>query len=71
MKQATRSFLTASEAGRLLDPPLTPAGIRAAANRGALPVAARTRGGQRLFSMSDIERFRAQRQTREAKDGQR
>jgi hypothetical protein len=69
MKHATRSFLTASEAGRLLDPPLTPAGIRAAANRGALPVAACTQNGQRLFSMSDIERFRAQRQRREPKNG--
>jgi hypothetical protein len=64
MKQAKLSLLTSSEAGRLLNPPLTPAGIRAAAERGALRVAARTLGGQRLFELSDIEQFGQQRHRR-------
>ena len=62
MKQAESPFLTTSEAGRILDPPVTPAGVRAAAERGDLRVAARTHGGQRLFSLSDVEEFRQQRQ---------
>jgi hypothetical protein len=70
MKHPHVPLLTVSEAGRLLNPPLTPAGVRAAAERGDLRVSARTRGGQRLFTVSDIEEFEQQRQ-RDAKDGKK
>lgn len=58
------SYLTCSEAGRLAEPPLTPAAIRAAATRGQLRVAATTATGVRLFTQADVETYlhaRAQR----------
>jgi DNA-binding transcriptional MerR regulator len=52
-------FLTASDVGKLVR--LTPASIRAAADSGRLPVAARTPGGVRLFRRSDVEEFARER----------
>jgi hypothetical protein len=63
------AFLTCSEAGRLADPPLTPAAIRAAVERGKLRVAALTLGGVRLFDPRDVEKYllgRAQRRGQSA-----
>lgn len=37
-----QEFFTASDVGKVARPPLTPAAIRAAADSGRLPVAART-----------------------------
>ncbi len=58
-----RQFLSAADAARVLN--VTPAAIRAMAHRGALPVAAMTEGGMRLFHRTDVEvlaRCRAKRQ---------
>jgi excisionase family DNA binding protein len=52
-------FLTASEAARRLD--MSASGVRWAAERGELPIAARTPGGMRLFSESDVEGYRQRR----------
>ena len=55
------SLLTTAEAGRICDPPLTPAGVRRVADLGRLRVAARTPSGQRLFERSDVEEFATRR----------
>jgi len=52
-------FLTSAEAGRALG--LSSAWVRVLADRGALPVAAVTRGGIRLFSPDAIEAARVRR----------
>lgn len=44
-----------------LGKPLTPSGVRAAALRGDLPVAAVVGKGQRLFRWEDVEAFLASR----------
>jgi DNA-binding transcriptional MerR regulator len=54
-------FLTASEAARRLD--MSASGVRLAADRGDLPIAARTPGGVRLFLESDVEIYRQRRAT--------
>ena len=40
----------------------TPMGIKAASDRGELPVAAITRGGIRLFKLEDVEKFKRDRE---------
>jgi DNA-binding transcriptional MerR regulator len=52
-------FLTASEAARRLD--MSASGVRLVAERGDLPIAARTPGGMRLFTESDVEVYRQRR----------
>jgi hypothetical protein len=54
-------LLTTAEFGRGLDPPLTPAAVRAAARAGRIRVAIQTASGQRLFERSELERFQATR----------
>jgi len=58
-------FFTPGESACLLGE-ITPHGVVAAANRGALRVAARTLSGRRLFVREDLENFRQQRKTRRA-----
>jgi hypothetical protein len=53
----TEEYLTTAEAGRLCEPPLTPAGIRAAVAAGRLRVATRTHTGIRLYRRQDVEKF--------------
>lgn len=62
-----KPLYTPSEAARVLQ--MSAAGVRAAAERGALVVAERTCGGQRLFRLSDIEDFRLRR--REDRDAEK
>jgi len=47
-------LLTPSDVGRVLG--VTPAAVRHMARRGALRVAATTRGGNRLFSEREVQR---------------
>jgi DNA-binding transcriptional MerR regulator len=61
-----RQLMTVAEVGRSLDPPLTPAAVRAAANAGRLPVATKTESGVRLFDRADVERFQQERAARRA-----
>lgn len=51
--------MTAGDAAAVLG--LTPAGVRAMADRGDLRVAARTEGGIRLFDPHEVERLAAER----------
>ena len=46
-------FLSPADAARLLD--VTPAAVRQMIRRGALPVAARTRGGIHLLDRAEVE----------------
>jgi hypothetical protein len=52
-------FLTVADAARVTK--LSPAGFKAAADRGEIPIAARTRRGNRLFRPEDVECFAARR----------
>ena len=63
----TFHLLTCADAARVarlyaLD--ITPAGIRTAADRAQLPIAARTAGGVRLFSRDAVVEFARQRVAR-------
>ncbi len=60
-----KQLLCAADAARMTG--LTPAAIRSAARSGHLRVAARTPGGVRLFTESEIERFRGEREARIAR----
>lgn len=62
----TEQFLMIADVSRALDGMLSPDGVRAASDRGELPVASRTPSGVRLFRASDVARFR---RTREARHG--
>ena len=53
---AEQKLLTKADASRLVTD-LTPDGIKAAADSGRLRVAARTKGGVRLFALADVEAF--------------
>jgi DNA-binding transcriptional MerR regulator len=53
-------YLTSGDAAK--ETGLTGMGIKAAANRGDLPVAAITRGGIRLFKAEDVQRFKQDRE---------
>ena len=67
-------LLTAADACRIAKGEITPAGIRAAANSGKLPVAMTTPSGVRLFNKSTITDFladRALRRDRAARKGRR
>jgi len=57
-------YYTASDATRLLHGELTPAGFRAATQRGDLEPAARTIGGIALYTREQIEDFAARRDAR-------
>lgn len=59
-------LLTSSEFGRELDPPLTPAAVRAAEKAGRIKAAVKTAGGQRLFDRHELERFQAERASKAA-----
>lgn len=59
---AETEYLTSADAGKILD--LTTAGVRLAAVRGDLRIAATTPGGQRLFLRSDVEALRRERSRR-------
>lgn len=50
-------LLASADAGRLADPPITPAAIRAAVQRGRLKPVAVTAGGTRLFARADVEMY--------------
>lgn len=52
-----QSLLTAADVARLPGVELTPAGVKAAAARGELAVAARTPFGTRLFRLEDASAF--------------
>jgi DNA-binding transcriptional MerR regulator len=52
-------FLTAGDAAK--ETGLTAMGVKAASDRGALPVAAMTRGGIRLYRPEDVARFKKDR----------
>jgi DNA-binding transcriptional MerR regulator len=54
-----RRFFTPADVGRLLG--LSPAAVRAAADRGLIRVAANTIAGGRLFSPDDVDAFRRRR----------
>lgn len=47
-----RTYLTTGDAARVLD--VTPAAVRAMADRGDLPVAGETEGGIRLFKRETV-----------------
>ena len=55
-----QEFLTVAEFGRALDPPLTPASVRAAERQGRI-TAIRTASGMRLFTRAEAERFQRDR----------
>lgn len=57
-------LLEPTAAGRVLD--LSPSRVRALADEGKLPVAARTERGLRLFQRRDVERLRDERAARRA-----
>jgi hypothetical protein len=59
-----QELMTAADVSRLEGIGLTPAGVKAAAERGALKIALRTPGGTRLFRRADALRFAAERQAR-------
>jgi DNA-binding transcriptional MerR regulator len=61
-------FLMISDVSRVLDGELSPDGVRAASDRGELPIAQRTPSGVRLFRLSDVERFRQDREARHGKE---
>jgi DNA-binding transcriptional MerR regulator len=48
---------------------VSPATVLLAANRGRLPIAARTPGGTRLFARADVERLARDRKRRGLKGG--
>lgn len=48
-------YLTVADAARMAE--MTPAGLKAAADRGELLIAARTRCRNRLFRLRDVEAF--------------
>lgn len=54
-------FLEPADAGRLVG--LTGAGLNAAADRGHLPIAARTTRGTRLYRLADVQAFATRRRT--------
>ena len=54
-------LLTCSDFGRGLDPPLTPAAVRAAERSGRITAAVKTPSGQRLFTREEQARFQAER----------
>ena len=60
---STEELLAVSDVSRELggEPKLSADGVRAASDRGELPVAHRTPSGMRLFRRRDVERFRATR----------
>jgi DNA-binding transcriptional MerR regulator len=60
-------LLLIADVSRALDGALSPDGVRAASDRGDLPVAQRTPSGVRLFRRSDVERFRQARKERHGK----
>lgn len=64
MVKRSDEVLTPAEAGRLCDPPLTPAGILAAVRSGRLRVWQRTGSGMRLFERVEVERFAQERATK-------
>ncbi len=53
-------YLTTGDAAKATG--ITTMGIKAASDRGDLPVAAITRGGIRLFRPEDVERFKKARE---------
>lgn len=53
-------YFTSADAARVLG--VTPAAVRAMAKAGRLPVALRTESGIQLFSTTDVERVRQERQ---------
>jgi hypothetical protein len=59
-------LLMITDVSRALGGTLSPDGVRAASDRGDLPIAQRTPSGVRLFRLKDVERFR---RTREARNG--
>lgn len=64
------NLLTCADAARAVTefgPPITPNGIRMAAERGQLAVAMRTRSGIRLFAADDVLRYARERATKRAK----
>jgi hypothetical protein len=61
MKQ---ELLTVAEVARAVDPPLTPAGIRAAVATGRIRVTVRTRSGVKLFDLAAVREFQAERSRR-------
>ena len=61
-----RQLMTVAEVARVLDPPLTPAGVRAAADAGRLRVALKTASKMRLFDPEDVDAFQAERAARRA-----
>ncbi len=54
-------YLEPAAAGRVAG--LTGAGINAAADKGHLPIAARTTRGTRLYRLADVEAFATRRRT--------
>jgi DNA-binding transcriptional MerR regulator len=60
MEGTTSEFMTAGDAAKEVG--ITAMGIKAAADRGALPVAATTSGGIRLFRRIDVENFKKARE---------
>jgi hypothetical protein len=62
-------YLAPSEAGRLFEPPLSPARIRQLFDAGEL-AGLRTAGGMRLIRRSEIERLASERKRRTPVDTQ-
>lgn len=61
----TDVFLTAGEAGREFDPPISAARVRQLVDSGTLP-ALRTVGGLRLIARSEVLRLVAERRERQS-----
>lgn len=59
-------FITTSQAAKILN--VSDVGVRAMANRGALPVATTTESGTRLFDRQQVEQVAAQRIARTNSD---
>lgn len=60
-------LLLIADVSRVLGGALSPDGVRAASDRGELPIAYRTPSGVRLFRASDVARFQKAREARHGK----